>query len=76
MWRGFDHLGMYFHLRSFIIDQSMHKKKKKNDCTFFIISFSIGHMYGHTNLLHYVYVLERVRMRTFFFRFYLGIYFG
>ena len=23
MWRGFDHLGMYFHLRSFIIDQSM-----------------------------------------------------
>ena len=29
MWRGFDHLGMYFHLRSFIIDQSMQKKKKK-----------------------------------------------
>ena len=29
MWRGFDHLGMYFHGSSFIIDQSMHKKKKK-----------------------------------------------
>ena len=27
MWRGFDHLGMYFHGRSFIIDQSMRKKK-------------------------------------------------
>ena len=28
-WRGFDHLGMYFHGRSFIIDQSMCKKKLK-----------------------------------------------
>ena len=28
MWRGFDHLGMYFHRKSFIIDQSMRKKKK------------------------------------------------
>ena len=27
IWRGFDHLGMYFHGRSFIIDQSMRKKK-------------------------------------------------
>ena len=26
MWRGFDHLGMYFHGSSFIIDQSMCKK--------------------------------------------------
>ena len=25
-WRGFDHLGMYFHGSSFIIDQSMCKK--------------------------------------------------
>ena len=29
MWRGFDHLGMYFHGSSFIIDQSMRKKKQK-----------------------------------------------
>ena len=28
MWRGFDHLGMFFHLRSFITDQSKRKKKK------------------------------------------------
>ena len=28
MWRGFDHLGIYFHGSSFTIDQSMSKKKK------------------------------------------------
>ena len=44
MWRGFDHLGMYFHGSSFIIDHSMRKEKKKKS-VLFIIPFSIGHMY-------------------------------
>ena len=33
---------------------------------FFIVSFSIKHMYGCAGLLHWVYVLERVRMGTSF----------
>ena len=38
--------------------------KKKS--AFFIISFSIGHVYRHANLLHWVHVLGRVRMRASF----------
>ena len=38
------------------------KNKKKN--VLFIISFSIEHMYECASLLDWVYVLERVRMRT------------
>ena len=38
MWGGFDHLGMYFHWRSFIIDQSMHKKKMH--CSLYHFPFS------------------------------------
>lgn len=33
---------------------------------FFIVSFSIGHVYGCASLLHWVHVLERVRMRASF----------
>ena len=43
----------------------MRKKKKKNSA-FFILSFSIGHVYGRASLLHWVYALERVRMGTSF----------
>ena len=50
MWRGFDHLGMYFHGNSFIIDQSMRKNKKKS--ALFIIGFCIEHMYISASLLH------------------------
>ena len=38
-------------------------KKKK---AFFIISFSIRHVYRHASLLHWVHVLGRVRMRASF----------
>ena len=55
-----------FHGRSFTIDRSMLKKKKKRYNAFFIISFSIGHVYGHTSLFHWVHVLERVHMRASF----------
>ena len=64
---------MYFHGSSFIIDQSMRKKKKKKKnwkkkiySSFFILSFFIGHVYGRAGLLHWVHVLERVRMRASF----------
>ena len=50
MWTEFDHLGMYFHGRSFIIDQSMRKNKKKS--ALFIIGFCIEHMYISASLLH------------------------
>ena len=40
------------------------------------MSFSIGHVYGRANLLHWVYVLERVRMGAYFWDFILVIYFG
>ena len=39
------------------------QKKKKG--AFFIVSFSIGHVYGRVGLLHSVYVSERVRMRAY-----------
>ena len=55
--------GYIFHRSSLIIDQSMRKKKIKN--ALFIIPFSIEHMYGFASLLHWVYVLERVRMRAY-----------
>ena len=41
-------------------------KKKKKNSAFFILSFSIGHVYGRASLLHWVYVLKRVRMRAYF----------
>ena len=44
----------------------MKKMKKKNYSALFILSFFIGHVYGRVGLLHWVYVLERVRMRAFF----------
>ena len=73
--------GYLFHGRSFIIDQSMHKKtktkqkKEKNDSALFILSFTIGHVYGRARLLHWVHVLERVRMRASFWDSIL-VYFG
>ena len=67
--------GYLFHGRSFIIDQSTRKKKKKKDSVLFIISFFIGHVYGRARLLHWVYVLERVRMRASFWDSIL-VYFG
>ena len=77
MWKGFDHLGMYFHESSFIIDQSMRKKKIYIYIyrSLFILSFFIGHVYGRAGLLHWVYVLERVRMRASFWDSIL-VYFG
>ena len=69
MWKEFDYLGMYFHGRLFIIDLCKKKKKKnktKQKSALFIILFSIEHMYGCASLLHWVYVLERVRMRAYF----------
>ena len=50
-------------------------KKKKKDSAFFIVSFSIGHVYGRVSLLHWVCVRESL-YESFFFRFHLGIYFG
>ena len=41
----------------------------------FILLFSIGHVYGCASLLHWVHVLERVRMRASFLRSIL-VYFG
>ena len=63
--------GYLFHGRSFIIDQSMckknkEKKKEKKYSALFILSFFIGHVYGRARLLHWVYVLERVRMGAYF----------
>ena len=58
MWRGFDHLGMYFHGSSFIFYQSMRKyiyiyiENIYIYSALFILSFFIGHVYGRVGLLH------------------------
>ena len=41
------------------------KKEKEKKSALFIIPFSIEHMYGCASLLHWVYVLERVRMGAY-----------
>ena len=46
-------------------------QKKKKNSALFIFLFSIGHVYGRASLLHWVHVLERVRMRSFFWDFIL-----
>ena len=42
------------------------KMKWKKYSALFILSFFIGHVYGRAELLHWVHVLERVRMRASF----------
>ena len=55
---------------SLLIKVCAKTKKKKieeiKDNAFFIVSFSIEHMYRYASLLHWVYVLERVRMKFYF----------
>ena len=48
---------------------------KKKDSALFILLFSIGHVYGRASLLHWVHMLERVRMRASFWDSIL-VYFG
>ena len=61
-WGEFIHLAMYFMGDQSLLIRVCAKKKS----AFFIISFSIGHVYRHANLLHWVHVLGRVRMRASF----------
>ena len=53
---------------------SKYAQKKKNSA-FFIVSFSIEHMYGCASLLHWVCVRES-SYESFLLRFHLDIYFG
>ena len=64
MWRGFDHLGIYFSWEVIHYWSEYVQKKKKS--ALFIIPFSIEHMYGCASLFHWVYVLEIVHMGVSF----------
>ena len=75
MWRGFDHLGMYFHGSSFIVDQSMSKKKKrkkkKRIIPFIILHWACVWTCQFTSLSLCV---RESLYESFFLRFYLCIF--
>ena len=55
------------------------KKKKKTHCLYVYSPFFIEHVYRRVDLLHYVHMLERVRMRALsdppFFQRFILMYF-
>ena len=59
-WGGFIHLAMYFTGDHSLLIRVFEKKNS----ALFILLFSIGHVYGRANLLHWVHVLEGVCMRA------------